>query len=84
MTKLDDLVPASVPGRRHRRRVKAKTAKKLLAHARAKPRAVNYGSGGVGAALHLATELLQLVTGTRMNHVPYNCCRVRYPLDYSD
>ncbi|MGQ0546357.1 MAG: Bug family tripartite tricarboxylate transporter substrate binding protein, partial [Betaproteobacteria bacterium] len=31
----------------------------------------NYGTGGVGTASHLATELLQLSTGVRMNHVPY-------------
>ncbi|MDP3715773.1 MAG: tripartite tricarboxylate transporter substrate-binding protein, partial [Burkholderiales bacterium] len=35
------------------------------------PGGVNYGSGGIGTASHLATELLQLSTGTKMTHVPY-------------
>jgi tripartite-type tricarboxylate transporter receptor subunit TctC len=73
---LRDLAPVSIIGRQPNilvvhPGVKAKTVKELLALARAKPGAVNYGSGGVGTASHLATELLQLLTGTRMNHVPY-------------
>lgn len=49
----------------------AKTVRELIDLARAKPGAVSYGSGGVGTASHLATELLQLSTGTKMTHVPY-------------
>ena len=30
-----------------------------------------FGSGGQGSSSHLATERLQLATGTRMTHVPY-------------
>lgn len=73
---LRDLAPVSIIGRQPNilvvyPGVKAKSVKELLALARAKPGAINYGSGGIGTASHLATELLQLSTGTRMNHVPY-------------
>jgi tripartite-type tricarboxylate transporter receptor subunit TctC len=45
--------------------------RELLALARAKPGEVNYGSGGIGTASHLATEMLKLMTKTDMVHVPY-------------
>lgn len=71
-----DLLPVSIIGRQPNILVvhpgsKAKTVRELIDLARAKPGAVSYGSGGVGTASHLATELLQLSTGTRMTHVPY-------------
>ncbi|MBX3662198.1 MAG: tripartite tricarboxylate transporter substrate binding protein [Burkholderiales bacterium] len=73
---LRQLVPVSIIGRQPNilvvhPGVKAKNVKELLDLARAKPGGVNYGSGGVGTASHLATELLQLSTGTKMTHVPY-------------
>lgn len=73
---LRDLAPVSIIGRQPNilvvhPGVKAKNVKELLDLARAKPGGVNYGSGGVGTASHLATELLQLSTGTKMTHVPY-------------
>jgi tripartite-type tricarboxylate transporter receptor subunit TctC len=71
-----DLLPVSIIGRQPNILVvhpgsKAKTVRELIDLARAKPGAVSYGSGGVGTASHLATELLQLSTGTKMTHVPY-------------
>jgi len=70
------LAPVSIIGRQPNILVvhptlKAKSVKELLDLARSKPGSVNYGSGGVGTASHLATELLQLSTGTRMAHIPY-------------
>jgi tripartite-type tricarboxylate transporter receptor subunit TctC len=50
---------------------KVKSVRELLELARTKPGGVNYGSGGVGTASHLATELLQLTTRTTMTHIPY-------------
>jgi len=47
------------------------TLAELLAHARANPGAVTYGSAGVGALNHLALELLAFRAGVRMEHVPY-------------
>ena len=71
-----DLLPVSIIGRQPNILVahpasKAKTVRELIDLARARPGAINYGSGGVGTASHLATELLQLTTGTKMTHVPY-------------
>ena len=43
----------------------------LIAAARAKPGALSYGSTGIGGGNHLAGELLALMTGTRLNHIPY-------------
>lgn len=43
----------------------------FLAYARAKPDAINYGSGGRGSAGHLPMEVLQSATGIRLTHVPY-------------
>ena len=73
---LRDLAPVSIIGRQPNILVvhpgsRAKTVKELLELARSRPGAINYGSGGIGTASHLATELLQLSTGTRMNHIPY-------------
>src|SRR5688572_4133178 len=49
----------------------AASMKDLLALAKAKPGAINYGSSGQGGTGHLATELLVLMTGVKMTHVPY-------------
>jgi tripartite-type tricarboxylate transporter receptor subunit TctC len=51
--------------------VKANSMKDLLALAKAKPNAINYGSSGQGGTGHLATELLGMMAGVKMTHVPY-------------
>lgn len=43
----------------------------LIAYAKARPGQLNYASSGAGSPLHLAAELFQTMTGTRMTHVPY-------------
>jgi tripartite-type tricarboxylate transporter receptor subunit TctC len=43
----------------------------LIAYVKARPGELNYASYGVGSGPHLAAELFQSVTGTRMVHVPY-------------
>lgn len=48
-----------------------KNVQEFLALARAKPGTINYGSGGVGSAGHLAMELLESETGIKLQHVPY-------------
>jgi tripartite-type tricarboxylate transporter receptor subunit TctC len=53
------------------RQVAGDTLQDYLAYAKANPGKVNYGSSGIGATAHLAMELLQLRSGTRMVHVPY-------------
>ncbi len=47
------------------------TVRELVDYARARPDQVNYASGGNGSQGHLAAELLNLLAGTRMVHVPY-------------
>ncbi len=48
-----------------------KSVKELIALAKAKPDELAYASSGRGAASHLTIELLMLMTGTKMLHVPY-------------
>jgi tripartite-type tricarboxylate transporter receptor subunit TctC len=43
----------------------------LVAAARARPEALNFGTPGPGTAGHLATQMLMSLTGTRMTHVPF-------------
>jgi tripartite-type tricarboxylate transporter receptor subunit TctC len=43
----------------------------LIAHARANPGKLTFGSPGVGGNLHLAGELLKSMAGIDMLHVPY-------------
>lgn len=43
----------------------------LLARARAEPGRINFGTSGVGGSPHMSMELLMLMAGVRMTHVPY-------------
>ena len=45
--------------------------KELVALAKARPAQLSYGSTGIGGGNHLAGELLALMTGTKLTHVPY-------------
>ena len=49
----------------------AKTLKQYIAYAKAHPGKVNFGSSGVGASPHLSIELLKVMTGINITHVPY-------------
>jgi len=51
--------------------VPARSVKELLAIARARPGKLNYGSSGSGTVTHLAGELLKLMGGVGIVHVPY-------------
>lgn len=51
--------------------VPAKSAKDLIALAKAQPGKLNVGSGGNGSATHLAAELLMSLTGARLTHIPF-------------
>jgi tripartite-type tricarboxylate transporter receptor subunit TctC len=48
-----------------------KNVRELVALGKARPRELNFGSSGPGATDHLAGELFNLLTGTRMVHIPY-------------
>lgn len=51
--------------------VPAPNLKALIALAKAQPGKLSFGSSGVGGALHLATELMLNMSGTKMVHIPY-------------
>ncbi len=51
--------------------VNAKNVKELIALAKEKPGALNYGSSGVGGFGHISGELFTLMTNTKMTHIPY-------------
>ena len=48
-----------------------KSVQELVALLKAKPGSLTYGSSGSGNAGHLAAELFQSMTRTKMTHVPY-------------
>lgn len=48
-----------------------KTVAELLAHVRANPGKVSVGLPGLGTSSHLAAELFEQLTGTRLLHVAY-------------
>jgi tripartite-type tricarboxylate transporter receptor subunit TctC len=48
-----------------------KNLKELVALAKSRPGALNYGSAGNGSAGHLAMEYLKMVSATFILHVPY-------------
>ena len=56
------VVPAALP---------AKNVAEFIAHAKAHPGKLNYGSSGPGSSPHLATELFLSMTGTQMTHIAY-------------
>jgi tripartite-type tricarboxylate transporter receptor subunit TctC len=51
--------------------VPTSSMKEFVAYAKSRPGTLRYGSGGVGTASHLGTELLQLTGGIKLDHVPY-------------
>jgi len=49
----------------------AKSVPELIALAKSKPGELNFGSSGNGSPQHLGATMFQVLTGTKMNHVPY-------------
>jgi tripartite-type tricarboxylate transporter receptor subunit TctC len=52
-------------------RIPAKNVAELIEHLKANPGKLSYGSSGAGTSTHLASELFQMTTGTKMTHVPF-------------
>lgn len=48
-----------------------KTVEELIAYAKQNPGKLSFGSSGTGGGTHLAGELFNSMTGTRLQHVPY-------------
>jgi tripartite-type tricarboxylate transporter receptor subunit TctC len=63
------LMVASVP---------AVSLKELVALAKAQPK-LNFGSSGIGTQFHLSGELLKLLAGINIVHVPYKGTALVYP-----
>jgi tripartite-type tricarboxylate transporter receptor subunit TctC len=51
--------------------VPANSVGELVALAKSKPGELNFGSSGTGSPQHLGATMFQLLSGTKMNHVPY-------------
>jgi len=49
----------------------ARTLAEFTDYAKTKPGALNYASAGNGSSMHLAAELYQKMSGTKMLHVPF-------------
>src|SRR5258706_8882383 len=59
--------------------VPAKTVPEFIAYAKANPDKLNMASGGNGTSVHMAGEMLKMMTGVRMPHVPYRGAGGFYP-----
>jgi tripartite-type tricarboxylate transporter receptor subunit TctC len=51
--------------------VPARSVAEFVALAKARPKALNYASSGVGAGPHLTSSLFMTLAGIELNHVPY-------------
>jgi tripartite-type tricarboxylate transporter receptor subunit TctC len=51
--------------------IPAKSVQEFVAYAKANPGKLNFGSGGPGTTPHLAGEMLKMMSGAQMTHVPY-------------
>ncbi len=51
--------------------VPARNVAELIAHAKANPGKMSFGSSGVGTSVHLSGELFKRMTGVDIVHVPY-------------
>jgi tripartite-type tricarboxylate transporter receptor subunit TctC len=52
-------------------RIPARTVPELIAHLKAHPGELNYGSSGLGTSSHLSVVMFELASGTKMTHVPF-------------
>ena len=49
----------------------AKSVAELVQLAKSRPGSINYASAGVGSPAHLAGEMLNLLAGIKLTHIPY-------------
>ena len=59
--------------------VPANNVAEFIAYAKANPGKINYASGGIGTSPHLSGELLKMMTGINLVHVPYRAAASAYP-----
>jgi tripartite-type tricarboxylate transporter receptor subunit TctC len=73
---LKDLAPVSILNTNPliligRKDLGMSTVQQLVAHAKAKPESLTYGSSGIGGLMHVSALLFESRSGTRLTHVPY-------------
>ena len=73
---IKDFVPISMLGRSPllvvvHPSLQVTSVKELIAHAKAKPGALNYASGGAGGSSHLAAELFKSMAGVDITRISY-------------
>jgi tripartite-type tricarboxylate transporter receptor subunit TctC len=51
--------------------VAAKSVSELVAEMKSQPGKMTYASSGIGSTQHLAGEMFQILTGTKLIHIPY-------------
>jgi tripartite-type tricarboxylate transporter receptor subunit TctC len=51
--------------------IPAKSVLEFVQHLKANPGKLNFSSSGIGSPIHMAGELFQVATGTKMIHIPY-------------
>lgn len=51
--------------------IPAKSVAEFVQYLKANPGKVNYASSGIGSPIHMTGELFQIVTGTKMTHIPF-------------
>jgi tripartite-type tricarboxylate transporter receptor subunit TctC len=51
--------------------VPARNARELIALAKARPGALDFGSAGQGSSTHMAMELFKSMAGVKLTHIPY-------------
>ncbi len=51
--------------------VPANNLQEFIAVAKSRPGKLNYATPGAGGVLHLATEMFNIMAGTKMQHIPY-------------
>ena len=73
---LKDFVPITLVAQYHlvmtaNAQFPVKNVQDVIAYAKANPGSVNYASAGVGSTAHLSGEILQMLSGAQLNHIPY-------------
>ena len=51
--------------------IPAKSVLEFVQYLKANPGKLNFASSGIGSPIHMAGELFQIATGTKMIHIPY-------------
>ena len=55
----------------HHPSLAVKSVKELIAHDKAQPGKVNYGTAGAGSSQHIGVEMFSFMSGIKLTHVPY-------------